>query len=171
MISPTEAGKILREYFATIIPEQFLEDVKKYSPEILEGTEFEEGPAAESKPLVFIAYTHADESLAQRLGAQLQQDNFRIGLREQGETGDKRSSLPWDSGIERADAVVVLLAPRKAESKLLRPYVDLALSHGRRVLLLASDESQVPSPLHHLDQVRYGESDDAGYQRVREALL
>ncbi|XWK89514.1 MAG: hypothetical protein U7127_05470 [Phormidium sp.] len=36
MLDPKECGEILRKHFAEVTPEQFLENLKKYCPEVFE---------------------------------------------------------------------------------------------------------------------------------------
>lgn len=48
MLNPKEFGEILRKHFAEVTPEQFLENLKKYCPEIFEDN-MEESTRSESE--------------------------------------------------------------------------------------------------------------------------
>jgi hypothetical protein len=123
---------------------------------------------------VFLSYSHADKSFAERLASELSKQGYDVWDPEvEMSPGDK-----WveqiGQALKRSKAMVVLLSPDSVKSELVRRDIEYALSNlnyaGRVFPVLVRPTEDFPWILHNFQILRAHNNPAEVSRRIASAL-
>lgn len=126
--------------------------------------------------LVFISYSHADRSTAERIAKSLNDSGIPVWWDQWDiQPGDSLITKIFEHGLSRATHFIVLLSPESVSSSWVKEELSIAtlrrIEEMVRVIPVLVSDADIPSTLRSLLWVDLRTNYDIGMERIKNVIL
>jgi hypothetical protein len=118
-------------------------------------------------PLVFVSYSHRDQTFAKQLVADLHKANVSIWFDLESILGGQQWDVAIENGLDQATHVVFIVSPSALASDYVNHEINTALNKGHVILPVLLQECKLPPRLRRIQYIDFR----GDYQQALTMLL